>query len=185
MRWLLDTEGAMSMRRNNSGNSWNDFLKINIGRRALMKSSLLGGGAAAAGALFGGLIPADALAVDPSSKYEGPIVETASGKVRGVIQSGTHTFKGIPYGASTAGSNRFMPPRKPASWRGAREATRYGAMAVQPIFRPSAPASPNQTEITELYRGLGASAPSLESEDCLVLNVWTAGLSADHHRPVM
>src|ERR1700722_19019117 len=138
MRWLLDTEGAMSMRRNNSGNSWNDFLKINIGRRALMKSSLLGGGAAAAGALFGGLIPADALAVDPSSKYEGPIVETASGKVRGVIQSGTHTFRGIPYGASTAGSNRFMPPRKPEPWTGVREAFQNGPTAPQPAGPPNA-----------------------------------------------
>jgi para-nitrobenzyl esterase len=162
----------MSMRRNNSGNSWNDFLKINIGRRALMKSSLLGGGAAAAGALFGGLIPADALAVDPSSKYEGPIVETASGKVRGVIQSGTHTFRGIPYGASTAGSNRFMPPRKPEPWTGVREAFQNGPTAPQPAGPPNALI-------------LNHKEPALQGEDCLVMNVFTPGVNDGRKRPVM
>jgi hypothetical protein len=62
------------MHRKISGNPRNDFLKLNFGRRALMKSSLLGGGAAAASALFGGLIPATALGVDAASKYEGPVV---------------------------------------------------------------------------------------------------------------
>ena len=162
----------MSMRRNNSGNSWNDFLKINIGRRALMKSSLLGGSAAAAGAIFGGLIPADALAVDPSSKYEGPIVETASGKVRGVIQSGTHTFRGIPYGASTAGSNRFMPPRKPEPWTGVREAFQNGPTAPQPAGPPNALI-------------LNHKEPALQGEDCLVMNVFTPGVNDGRKRPVM
>src|ERR1700674_273367 len=101
------------MNRINSCHPRNNFLNINFGRRALMKSTLLGGGAAAASAIFGGLIPTAAFGVDAASKYEGPVVETTSGKIRGVIQGGTHIFRGIPYCASTAGCNRFMPPRKP------------------------------------------------------------------------
>ena len=74
------------MHRKNNGNRRNDFLNIELGRRALLKSSLLGGGAAVASAMFGGLIPVEALGTDASSKYVGPAVDTTSGKVRGVIQ---------------------------------------------------------------------------------------------------
>ena len=38
-------------------------------------------------------------------------VTTAAGRVRGVSDGGVHIFRGVPYGASTAGANRFQPPR--------------------------------------------------------------------------
>ena len=41
------------------------------------------------------------------------IVETANGTLCGVTQNGIHSFKGIPYGASTAGARRFLRPRRP------------------------------------------------------------------------
>jgi para-nitrobenzyl esterase len=45
--------------------------------------------------------------------------ETIYGKIRGVDNNGIKTFKGIPYGASTSGANRFMAPAEPAKcWRG-------------------------------------------------------------------
>jgi para-nitrobenzyl esterase len=149
-----------------------DAPNLNFGRRALMKTSLLGSGAAVAGALFGGLIPAAALGVDPSSKYEGPIVETTAGKVRGVIQGGTHIFRGIPYGASTAGSNRFMPPRKPEPWAGVREAFQNGPTAPQ-LGGPPNPLILNHRQ------------PAVEGEDCLVMNVFTPGVNDGRKRPVM
>src|ERR1700688_3135570 len=160
------------MHRKSSSNPRNDFLNTNFSRRALMKSSLLSGGAAFAGALFSGLIPATALGVDPSSKYEGPIVGTTSGKVRGVLQGGTHIFRGIPYGASTAGSNRFMPPRKPEPWTGVREALQN---------RPPRPhlAGPPHPLI------LNHRQPAVEGEDCLVMNVFTPGVNDGRKRPVM
>ena len=45
------------------------------------------------------------------------VADTAFGKVRGEEVQGIKIFKGVPYGASTAGQNRFMPPTKPASRR--------------------------------------------------------------------
>jgi para-nitrobenzyl esterase len=112
--------------------------RITIDRRELMKSALLGGAMAAACPIFGGSIEAEALALDAESKFEGPVVETASGKIRGVIQAGTHTFRGVPYGASTAGSNRFMPPRKPEPWTGVRDTFQNGSTAPQLSAPPNA-----------------------------------------------
>ena len=42
-----------------------------------------------------------------------PEVETQYGKIRGINHHGVKTFKGIRYGASTAGKNRFRPPQPP------------------------------------------------------------------------
>ena len=39
----------------------------------------------------------------------GFVVETTSGKVRGLALDKVNAFKGIRYGASSAGANRFMP----------------------------------------------------------------------------
>ena len=59
------------------------------------------------------------------------IVETTSGRVRGLFFQGVNTFRGIPYGASTAGANRFMPPRKPQPWTGVRDVNAIGLRAPQ------------------------------------------------------
>ena len=32
------------------------------------------------------------------------------------INDGIYTFRGVRYGASTAGENRFMPPKSPERW---------------------------------------------------------------------
>jgi para-nitrobenzyl esterase len=146
--------------------------RITIDRRELMKSALLGGAMAAACPIFGGSIEAEALALDAESKFEGPVVETASGKIRGVIQAGTHTFRGVPYGASTAGSNRFMPPRKPEPWTGVRDTFQNGPTA------PQLSAPPNALILNH-------KEPALQGEDCLVINLFTPGLNDGRKRPVM
>jgi Carboxylesterase family len=46
-----------------------------------------------------------------------PVVETTSGKIRGRSYDGIATYRGVPYGAPTGGANRFLPPKRPASWR--------------------------------------------------------------------
>jgi para-nitrobenzyl esterase len=100
----------------------------------------------------------------------GPVVETASGKIRGLVIDKVNVFKGIRYGASTAGANRFMPPMKVAPWTGVKDTAEWGE---------EAPQGPH-TEIPEV----ASTIPKLTvGEDCLALNVWTNSLTGK--RPVM
>jgi hypothetical protein len=90
-------------------------------------------------AVSGGVFVHDLIAQD--EKFV--IAETAFGKIRGVDNSGIKIFKGIPYGANTAGANRFMPPAEPADWSGVRDALAYGSSAPQ--RDPAAPPRPPGT----------------------------------------
>jgi len=106
-----------------------------------------------------------------------PIVETAAGKLRGALNAGIYSFKGVPYGASTAGRNRFMPPEPPQSWSGVRDALAYTGRAWQ------LPNRPQRRPALETLLGPADTTP--EGEDCLTLNVWTPGLGDGASRPVM
>jgi para-nitrobenzyl esterase len=99
------------------------------------------------------------------------IAETIHGKVRGIDNRGIKTFKAIPYGASTGGANRFMPPVDPASWDGVRDALEWGHNCPQNDPATAKPAAAGNSQS--------------ESEDCLVLNVWTPALNDGGKRPVM
>ncbi len=102
-----------------------------------------------------------------------PMVQTTAGKVRGISRGKIKIFKGIPYGASTEGSGRFMPPAKPQPWTGVRDALELG---------PKAPQNPEN-----LLPEVLVQRPKDEKmgEDCLRLNVWTAGVGDQRKRPVM
>jgi para-nitrobenzyl esterase len=102
--------------------------------------------------------------------------ETTFGWVRGIDSDGIKTFKGIPYGASTAMENRFMPPRDPERWAGVRDALVYG---------PSAPQREPGARVSTSSRAVAARDLPYESEDCLVLNVWTPAVRDGRRRPVM
>src|SRR3954464_8880873 len=106
-----------------------------------------------------------------------PVVETVAGKLRGGASGGIFAFRGVPYGASTAGANRFMPPKAPEPWAGVRDALEYRGHAPQLPGRPE--------RRPELQTILGPADTTPESEDCLTLNVWTPGLRDSAKRPVM
>src|SRR5579863_10619542 len=59
------------------------------------------------------------------------IANTQYGKVRGFVDGGVLTFKGIPYGQSTAGENRWLPAQAPAPWEDEYPALVYGANCPQ------------------------------------------------------
>jgi para-nitrobenzyl esterase len=104
------------------------------------------------------------------------VAETAFGKVRGEEVQGVKIFKGVPYGASTAGQNRFMPPIDPMPWTGVRDALHYGSSTPQ--------SNPGVPRTVSPLSTASANLPP-ESEDCLVLNVWTPAVADGRKRPVL
>ena len=129
-------------------------------RRGFLGTSALLAGAA--------MMNVRAFAVDKAR----PTVEIATGKIRGTTSNGVHAFKGIPYGASTAGPRRFMPPAKPQPWSGVREAVEFGHQ------------SPQNMRFTDVLAPQADPSEGFD-EDCLVLNVWTPGVNDGKKRPVM
>ena len=102
------------------------------------------------------------------------LATTTSGKVSGLVADGVIVFKGIPYGGDTA-KTRFKAPVPPAPWREVKECTHFTTLAPQLMTaRAAGTAAPR-----------GPGNLGVQSEDCLHLNVWTAGLRDHHKRPVL
>ena len=91
-----------------------------------------------------------------------------TGALKGVIDEGTISFKGIPYAAPPVGDLRWQPPQPAAEWSGLREAFEYAPDCKQLPFP-------------------GDAAPlGVESaEDCLYTNVWRPAEQAGEKLPVM
>ncbi|MBY5591587.1 carboxylesterase/lipase family protein [Rhizobium leguminosarum] len=96
-----------------------------------------------------------------------------NGALRGTSGNGALSFKGIPYGDTTAGANRFKAPQPVRDWTGERDATRYGALSPQINTGMSEP----------IFGWYNQREP--QGEDCLVLNVFTPDLDTQAKRPVM
>jgi para-nitrobenzyl esterase len=114
------------------------------------------------------------------------VAETSVGKIRGFKRNGVYIFKGVPYGASTAGARRFMPPVKPEHWKGIRNALQYGRVCPNQDSAHFNTDGKNLASSDEdafvLHRGAAATVPG---EDCLRLNLWTQEINGPGKRPVM
>lgn len=136
-----------------------------IGRRTFLETGTL----AAAGFLVAGKYTG---ASAQQARTPGPIVQTHAGKIRGLIVGGqVKAFLGVPYGASTAGAARFLPPAKPQGWTGVRDAFEIGHRSPQA-----------DSDIVPEFAPLNRHEAS--GEDCLCLNVWTPA-TGQGKRPVM
>ena len=147
-----------------------------VGRReALLLSASAGMGLAAAGRAQAldstktGAHQASGTCSTPRSA----IAKTQYGKVRGFLDGGVYTFKGVPYGQDTGGENRWLPAKPPKPWTDEYPALIYGGNCPQTLHNY------NAIEMSFLYDW----DDGYLSEDMLKLNIWTPSLSG--RRPVM
>ena len=99
-----------------------------IDRRAFLGSCTL-----ASAGLFADGFTLPAWAQDARGLANTAAVPTASGRVRGIVRFGVSQFYGVPYAASTAGANRFMPPAKAAPWTGVRDCFVVGTRSPETL----------------------------------------------------
>src|ERR1700674_1298384 len=141
-------------------------------QQGLDRRSFMGRGAVAAGVLTGGVLNKAIAAAKNEGSSAGPVVETVAGKIRGVVLNKIYAFRGVPYGASTAGEGRFMPPSKPQPWTGVKDTIELG------IRSPQLPGGePPEVIVMDRREPMG--------EDCLMLNVWTPSVRGGNKRLVI
>ncbi|MDJ0790198.1 MAG: carboxylesterase family protein [Myxococcota bacterium] len=92
-------------------------------------------------------------------------VDTRSGRIEGIAKDGVTAFLGLPY----ARAERFRAPEPETPWTGVRRVD---------AFAPCAP------QRGGMLARLGGLDPSVSSEDCQRLNVWTPAPDAGR-RPVL
>ncbi len=161
-------DNVAGMSQSNSGR------KTQLNRREALLLPAAGMGALA--------IPATAADSTKTAAHSAPggcstprsaVAKTQYGKVRGFVEAGVLTFKGIPYGQNTAGENRWLPAKAPKPWDGEYPALIYGANCPQRLH--------DYTAIEQSF--LQDWDDGYMNEDMLKLNVWTPALTGK--RPVL
>ncbi|HXK08855.1 MAG TPA: carboxylesterase family protein [Vicinamibacteria bacterium] len=104
------------------------------------------------------------------------VADTRHGRVRGYVLRGIHHYLGIPYGADTSGTSRFLPPQPPKAWTDVFPALWWGNSAPQNMDKRYANRFASFRDHWN-YDDL--------SEDCLRLNVFTPATGDGRKRPVL
>jgi para-nitrobenzyl esterase len=144
-------------------------------REALLLSATAGMGAALARPSFASDSTKTGVHQEPGncSTPRSAIANTQYGKVRGFLDGGVFTFKGVPFGQNTAGENRWLPAKAPEPWKDEYPALIYGGNCPQRLH--------DWTGIEQCF--IQDWDDGYQSEDMLKLNIWTPNLSGS--RPVM
>ncbi len=100
------------------------------------------------------------------------VTSTDAGKVRGYINNGIYTYKGIPY----AEAKRFESPQKPKPWANTRSSMVYGPVA--PLMDPT-------TNVQDESEFVFNHSWGFTSEDCMRINVWSPNINDGKKRPVL
>jgi para-nitrobenzyl esterase len=100
------------------------------------------------------------------------VTSTDAGKVRGYINNGVYTYKGIPY----AEAKRFEAPQKPKPWSTVRSSLVYG---------PVAPLMDLTTSVMDEGEFVFNHSWGFTNEDCMRINVWSPGINDGKKRPVL
>jgi para-nitrobenzyl esterase len=154
-------------------------------RRSWMKNAAGALGGATVAGVAAPLLPQATVAAEAAQSAAGgvrvtttgaDVVETTAGRVRGFTRNGVHIFRGIPYGDTTAGANRFLPPKKPAPWSGVRSSTSWG---------PVSPHGPRRGWVNDEEQFLYQWDDGFPGEDMLRINVWTPAVNDAGRRPVL
>ena len=95
-------------------------------------------------------------------------VKIDTGRLKGTVQDGVVSFKGVPFAAPPVGDLRWRPPQAAKPWAGVRQASEYGSDCMQKPFP-----------------GDAAPLGTPPAEDCLYLNVWAPQNAASKKLPVM
>jgi para-nitrobenzyl esterase len=103
-------------------------------------------------------------------------IKTSGGLVSGVAVSdgAVRAYKGLPFAKPPVGDLRWREPQPAEPWTGTLVADKFGPSCMQPD------PTPGHSIFTRIFY----TPIKPMSEDCLYLNVWTAG-SAGEKRPVM
>jgi len=150
-----------------------DRINLNRRRALLLPAAGIGAAMALRGEAAEGTKTASPQSSETCSTPRSAVAKTQYGKVRGYLQSGVLTFKGIPYGQNTGGENRWLPAKPPKAWSGEYETLIYGANCPQRLH--------DFTSIEQSF--LYDWTDGYMSEDMLKLNVWTPSLTGK--RPVL